>query len=272
MAIVAPETRAAVTGATTTVAGWAAELVQTNVVGEFIASLPASAAAKLIARGVSVAFPPGAGSVRMPRRPAGPAVVPWVAEADAIPARAWVLDTVTIAPKKMGLLVAFTRELQSEAVFRTMLQEDAALSLDAAYFSTDAATCGGTSLACLNGVTRDHIAGHGERHAGRHHARPRNPRRRLQRRGRQFGRNRFHHRPGEAAQAVMVEPYFNDLIFPSAAVPANRIIAIDPKSIAHAFGECGYRELKAQHHSHVATRRDRHQHGNAEPKHVPDST
>ena len=43
--------------------------------------------------------------------------------------------------------------------------------------------------------------------------------------------------PAQAAQLVMVDPYFNGLIFPSAAVPPNRLIAIDPPGIVHAFGD-----------------------------------
>ena len=85
--ILRPETRAAVTGAQTNVAGWAQELVATAV-GEFVSTLPGSAASKLISRGTQVTFPPGVGSVKTPVRAAGPAVAGWVAEGDEIPAKA----------------------------------------------------------------------------------------------------------------------------------------------------------------------------------------
>src|SRR6188472_4208140 len=87
--------RAAVTGAQTDVAGWASELVG-QAVGEFVSTLPNSAAAQLIARGMQITFEAGVGSVKIPTRAAGPTAAQWVAEGAEIPARQWILSGNTL--------------------------------------------------------------------------------------------------------------------------------------------------------------------------------
>src|SRR5688572_11100420 len=136
-------TRAAVSGASTSVSGWAAELTSTAMIS-FLGSLaPESAASRLISMGLSLSLPPGAKEGKYPLRSNAPVKMPWVAEGAPIPMRANTIGTVTVSPKKFGVIVVQNRELarRSDApeIFETLLREEAALSLNAAYFSSDAA-------------------------------------------------------------------------------------------------------------------------------------
>jgi hypothetical protein len=135
--------RAATPGATTTAAGWAAELAATAV-GDFLASLaPESAAARLMAAGATVPFD-GHHVLSFPGRSGAVGTAPFVGEGGAMPVVQRNLTGVTISPKKMALISAFTRELAErsaiQAVVETLLREDSAASLDAAIFSTTAAS------------------------------------------------------------------------------------------------------------------------------------
>jgi hypothetical protein len=134
--------RATVTGASTAVPGWAQELAGRGL-SEWLPSLaPASAAAALIARGIVVPVS-GVATMRVPGRASAPTAAPFVGEAGAIPVRADLIAAATLAPKKMAIAVTMTRELMrfgaaAEAVFTQLLTEDAAISLDAAYFGNQA--------------------------------------------------------------------------------------------------------------------------------------
>ena len=130
--------RAAIAGATTTTAGWAAELVQqTNV--DFLESLRALAIfPRLAAQGTSLTFGPGAGSFRVPSRAATPSISgAFVAEGAAIPVRRLGLTSIVLNAHKMGVLSVFTREIarfsnpQIEGLLRTEILNDTALTIDA---------------------------------------------------------------------------------------------------------------------------------------------
>ena len=128
LAILEPQTRAAVTGATTTTAGWASELVG-QAVGEFVSTLPGSAASKLIARGMQINFPSGACPMKIPtRRPvrllrAGSKKRTKFQRGNGSSQRG------PSRRRRSGLLLAFPRELanhsSAEEILTTMLREDA---------------------------------------------------------------------------------------------------------------------------------------------------
>lgn len=123
----------------------------------FLVSLaPESAAAELIRRGVPVNV--GRASVAtFPFRTGAPVAAPWVEEGEPIPVVSRTLDGVTIGPtKKIALISAITRELakraDGEAVVTRILREDVAAGLDAAYFSTAAAS-DAANAGLLNGLS-----------------------------------------------------------------------------------------------------------------------
>jgi len=113
-------------------------------VADFFGNLPLSAASQLIAGGLTLSLD-GQASITIPHRTGAPVVSPFVAEDAPIPIGRATTALTTLGPsKKAGLIVAFSRELAkrtaAEAVFRQILTEDAAASLDAAIFATTAAT------------------------------------------------------------------------------------------------------------------------------------
>ena len=105
---------------------------------------PASAASRLIAAGTTVPLARRS-SIRFPRRSGPPEVLPWVAEGAPIPVKQYSLDAAVLGPAgKFATIVVLSAELarasDAEAVFETILREDAAISLDAAIFSDAAAS------------------------------------------------------------------------------------------------------------------------------------
>jgi hypothetical protein len=121
--------RAAISGATTTTAGWAAELTY-SATGSFLESLGSSAASRLIPKGMQVPFPAGASSVKLPIRPVGAVAAAVVGEGSPIPCA---------HVRKLGCLIVASREVATpETVFRRLLEEDAAISLDSFVFGTGA--------------------------------------------------------------------------------------------------------------------------------------
>lgn len=238
-AVAAVVTRATAPLGTTADSGFAAEISQ-SLVGDFLESLaPHSAAAALIAAGLSV--PLGAAKEqKFPQRTGAPSTdVHWIGEGQPIPVRSYALnDDCEISPRKFGFIAALSREAarraSGERVVRRLIREDAAASLDAAYFSTDAGT-DTVHAGLLNGVAP--IGGYpgGDRFAIES----------------DFaalsdavadggsGQVMFITSPKRAARLYIVAP---DLarsltVLPSLAVADTTIIAADPSSILHAFGD-----------------------------------
>src|SRR4051794_36553652 len=119
--------RAAISGALTSVPSWAGSLV-TRQTAEWLGSLtPASAAAELIRRGPVLPVSDGALPVNIPIRATGPAVAGWVDEAGAIAVRQWSFSTAPLTAKKLGIIVALSKELArysgAEAIFDAMMRE-----------------------------------------------------------------------------------------------------------------------------------------------------
>jgi len=128
--------RAASVPATTTMVGWAAELVQTAI-GDFIDSLmPSSVYPALSARGGRFTFGRN-GVVSLPRRNPTPNLAgAFVAEGAAIPVRQGAFSAITLTPRKMGVISTFTRQIMEhstpaiEQQIRQMMQDDTAVALD----------------------------------------------------------------------------------------------------------------------------------------------
>jgi HK97 family phage prohead protease/HK97 family phage major capsid protein len=138
--------RAAVNPATTVFPTWAAELVETAV-GDFMNLLmPLSLYQPLSARGTRFTFD-RAGAIKIPSRSATPTIAgSFIGEGAPIPVRRAALTTVTLTPKKMGVISTFTRELAMhstpsiEAIIRQAMAEDTAVAIDNILIDINAAT------------------------------------------------------------------------------------------------------------------------------------
>jgi HK97 family phage prohead protease len=145
--------KAATAPAQTTVAGWAAELVQTGY-GQFLDELvPASIYGKLSSLASMQRFSFGSfGKIVIPRRntptlgQTGDLSGAFVGEGKPIPVRRGVLGSVTLTPKKMGVISEFTQEMakqsipQIEQIIRNGMVNDTGMSIDAALLDANAET------------------------------------------------------------------------------------------------------------------------------------
>jgi HK97 family phage major capsid protein/HK97 family phage prohead protease len=136
--------RAVTNPAMTTVATWAAELVDTAILDFMEALKPQSAYAQLAARGVRFSFGRN-GSVKIPRRNSatGPGAAPdlrgaFVGEGQPIPVRRGSFGSITLVPHKMGVISTFTKEMaeqstpQIEGMIRQGMIDDTAVAIDVA--------------------------------------------------------------------------------------------------------------------------------------------
>lgn len=223
--------RAATDPATTTDPGWAGVLAE-GAVGQWIPTLtPESAAAALIPRGLRIRIRGGA-PLSVPICTTPPAQAPWVGENSPIPAMAFAFSTSeAMAARKMAVIVSMTRELArhstAETVFNKLLQERAAFSLDAAYFSTDAGDdvvhqgllYGLTPLAGTGDMVDDlsalaaAVCGPGS-----------------------SGEVVFVTSTARAAVLRLRSSEVTADVLGSSVVPDDRIIAIDSRALAHGFG------------------------------------
>lgn len=134
--------RAAVSPATTTTIGWAAELAGPSTVQSFLLSIAGrSAYAALIAR---------TSPLRLDRSALAKVVIGgevmsgWIAEGQAIGVVAASLSTLTVTPKKIASIAVFSEELAAttniEAVLRDLLSRGVGAALDAVFFSNTTAS------------------------------------------------------------------------------------------------------------------------------------
>lgn len=141
---------------TTTVAGWAAEVVQTGWAEFLQALIPYSVYPNLRDRGIRLSFD-GVGSVSIPSRTAGGAGGGFVGEGQPIRVGRITTAATTMTPKKMGVIVPFSRELAKrstpaiEGLVRQAILEDTGVVLDTIMLD---ATAGDTvrPAGLLNGV------------------------------------------------------------------------------------------------------------------------
>jgi hypothetical protein len=163
-------TRADQTVGTTTVSGWASELLQTVNSGFLQALVGMSVYPRLRERGVGLSFD-GTGTINLPRRTAGGAGGGFVAEGSPIRVGRITTAAASLTPKKMGVIVPFSRELARrstpaiEAIVRQAILEDTASILDAALLDATASSTA-RPAGLLNGVSAvatgsgggDHVA------------------------------------------------------------------------------------------------------------------
>lgn len=150
-------TKADQTIGTTTVSGWASELVQTVNQGFLEALMPYSIYPALRARGIGVNFD-GIGTVSLPSRTAGGAGGGFVAEGSPIRVGRITTAATTMTPKKLGVIVPFSRELAKrstpaiEGLVRQAILEDTAVILDSAIVDATASSTA-RPAGLLNGVS-----------------------------------------------------------------------------------------------------------------------
>jgi hypothetical protein len=151
--------KAAVSPAMTTVAGWAAELIQTaNFPGPLAQLAPRSAYSALSARGLRATLE-GTGAMKFPARTGGSLAGGFVAEGAPVRvAKGSLTSTVTLNPHKLAVISTFSEEVATystptiESIVRAGIGEDTRTALDAALLGTNA----GSSIrpaGLLNGVT-----------------------------------------------------------------------------------------------------------------------
>ncbi len=149
--------RADQTIGTTTVSGWASEIVQTAYADFLQALMPFSVYPALRSRGIGLSFD-GVGTVSIPSRTAGGAGGGFVAEGSPIRVGRITTAAVTMTPKKMGVIVPFSRELVKrstpaiEALVRQAILEDTGNILDAALLDATAVSTA-RPAGLLNGVS-----------------------------------------------------------------------------------------------------------------------
>jgi len=138
--------RTAINPATTVFPTWAAELVETAVADFINLLMPASLYAPLSARGSRFTFD-RAGVIKIPARSASPTIAgAFVGEGAAIPVKRAGLTSVSLTPKKLGVISHFTRELAQhstpsiEAIIRQAMAEDTAATVDSLLIDTQVAT------------------------------------------------------------------------------------------------------------------------------------
>ena len=132
--------------AMTSVAGWAAELVQ-QVNADLMATLqPASVFPRLSALGVMLTFGRN-GRISVPTRLTTPTIAgSFIGEGQPIPVRQGAFTAVLMTPKKMGVITTWTREIDEhsvpaiEGLLRQAIQEDTAISLDTVLLDANPAT------------------------------------------------------------------------------------------------------------------------------------
>lgn len=155
---------------TTGTSGWASELVQTVNSGFLQALTGMSVYPDLRSRGVGLNFD-GIGTIKLPRRTAGGAGGGFVAEGSPIRVGRITTAAAELTPKKMGVIVPFSRELAKrstpaiEAIVRQAILEDTASILDSALLDATASSAA-RPAGLLNGVAAaasgygggDHVA------------------------------------------------------------------------------------------------------------------
>lgn len=135
--------RAAVVPASTTVTGWAAELVQRLVVDTLASLGPVSAAAQLMRAGTVLMFD-GRGLISIPGFIATANDAAWVAEGAPIPVQQFAVTPGTLNPHKIASIAVLTAEMiassNAERMIGDTLIRAAGLALDAVMFDANPAT------------------------------------------------------------------------------------------------------------------------------------
>ena len=137
-------TRAATAPATTTTAGWAAELAITGQGQWFNAIMAGSIFQPVSARGMSITLGRNA-QISMPTRQATPTIAgSFVAEGAPIPVRQAAFTAVTLGLKKMSVITSYTREIaehstpEIETILRQLIMDDTGTAVDTVFIDNTA--------------------------------------------------------------------------------------------------------------------------------------
>jgi HK97 family phage major capsid protein/HK97 family phage prohead protease len=140
------QTKAASQVATTTLVGWAAELVQQFVVDFMQLLMVQSVFAPLSAAGLALSFGRN-GKIVIPTRSRTPTIAgSFVGEGLPIPVRQGAFTSQTLTPKKMAVITTWTREIDEHSVpaiqglLRDAIQYDTGVALDAILLDANPAT------------------------------------------------------------------------------------------------------------------------------------
>ncbi len=150
--------------ATTTAAGWAAELVQSEVRQFWDDQKETSVIAQLTARGLLLNYQ-GANSITVPTRGPKSIVAAWVAEKASIPVDHASFGAQTIFRTKKAVITAATNDLISTTnpsflpLVEGYIRDDLAASFDAELISTTAAVVGVSPAGLLVGAPNQASAG-----------------------------------------------------------------------------------------------------------------
>jgi hypothetical protein len=134
--------RAASSVADTTTSGWASQLYGSTVQGFLESLAPTSAGARLLQQGLQLQF--GEGAIYVPSLTAASTFASFVLQAEAIPVRQALFDSVLLEPKKIATISVFSRELfmhslpTVEGVVGDALTESVGLHLDSILLGTAA--------------------------------------------------------------------------------------------------------------------------------------
>lgn len=128
--------KASTVPATTTLTGWAAELVTTINVDVVDQLIPQSVYAPLARMGAKFSFGQ-AGIVSIPARSATPTLAgAFVAQGAAIPVKQAAFTAATLTPKKMGVISTLTRDIAEhstpaiEGIIRQAMSDDTSFAID----------------------------------------------------------------------------------------------------------------------------------------------
>jgi HK97 family phage major capsid protein len=151
--------RAAVNPANTTVATWAAELIQTDVQPFLDRLIADSIYLPLASMGVRYTFG-NAGVLKIPVRANTPTLAGnWVGEGSPKPVRRASFTTITLSPTKLAVISTFTEEMSMysaqsiEQIIRQAMSDDTSMALDGYLIDAVAASAGVRPAGLLNGVT-----------------------------------------------------------------------------------------------------------------------
>jgi HK97 family phage prohead protease len=138
--------RAATAPATTTTAGWAAELAVTGQGAWFNALMAGSIFQPVASRGMNITLG-RYNQISMPTRQATPTVAgSFVAEGAPIPVRQAAFTAVTIGLKKMAVITSYTREIaehstpEIETILRQLIMDDTGVAVDTVFIDATSAT------------------------------------------------------------------------------------------------------------------------------------
>jgi len=151
--------RAAVNPANTTVATWAAELIQTDTMPFMDRLIADSIYLQLASMGVRYTFG-NAGVLKIPVRANTPNLAGnWTAEGGAKPVKRASFTTVSLSPNKLSVISTFTEEMATysaqsiEQIIRQAMSDDTSMALDGYLIDNVAFAAGIRPAGLLNGVT-----------------------------------------------------------------------------------------------------------------------